>query len=121
VRFLHRNPPGSSGLSGKSCFSANPYSLRRWQHVVATKSANEMNLYIDGKLVATQVDRTDLPDNLHLLIGQAGAVGRILPFVGQLDELAIYGHALTKKEVEEHYQSLSWKQVNPPATGKDSI
>jgi hypothetical protein len=107
VRFLHRNPPGASG--GKQCYSDIRYALRKWQHVVGVKHGADMRLYLDGKLVATIEDSTPLSAEMRILIGQLyphdPARSFIMrPFVGELDEIALYDRALTEKEVVGHYQ-----------------
>jgi hypothetical protein len=106
-RFLHRNPPGPDSRDGKSCYSRDPYAPRRWQHVVATKEGAAMRLYIDGVVASTEQDKSSLAPNLRLVIGQLGVAKRLHPLVGQMDELAIYDHALSSKEVEAH-----WKVVD---------
>lgn len=117
VRFLHRDPPSEKGRKeGVSCFSEVNYAVRRWQHVVAVKDGAEMRLYLDGQLVDTQQDETSLAPDLYLLIGRARTPQRAsistnrlpnFPFVGQLDELAVYDSALTEKEVEAHYNAIN--------------
>src|SRR5690606_31363347 len=62
VRFHHRSPP-HEGLLGTSCSSPEPYKKQVWQHVAAVKEGDAMRLYIDGELVATAVDGTQLPKN----------------------------------------------------------
>src|SRR5262249_42760141 len=106
-RFLHRNPPGMGG--GRSCYSNAPYALRKWQFLTSVKDGPEMRLYIDGKLVSTGTDPTPLPDGMQVLIGQLFPHDpqRVLatrPFVGELDEVAIYDRALSEKELNRHFQ-----------------
>lgn len=106
-RFLHRNPPGMGG--GHSCYSDATYALRKWQYLTSVKDGPEMRLYIDGKLVCTDNDPTPLPDGMRVLIGQLFPHDpqRMLatrPFVGELDEVAIYDRALSEKELNRHFQ-----------------
>lgn len=107
IRFLHRNPPAMGG--GKSCFSDVSYELRKWQHVIAIKQRAELRLYIDGKLVANGEDPTPLASDLRVLIGQLypedpGRAFSVRPFVGELDEVAIYDRALPEDELRRHYE-----------------
>jgi hypothetical protein len=110
IRYLHRDPPGHDSSIGTSCFSEIPYSVRRWQHVVTTKERNRMRLFIDGALVATGDDPGQLTANLSVLIGQGVISSRVNPFIGQLDELAIYDRALSLAEITERLNKLNWKQ-----------
>lgn len=105
-RYLHRSPPGSKLITGTSCYSSRDYKPRKWQHVVAVKQGHKMLLYVNGRVLATEEDRTDLVPGLHLVVGQLRSFESVRPFVGQLDELAIYDHALTKKEIELHYKQI---------------
>jgi hypothetical protein len=98
IRFLHRSPPHEL-LTGTSCFSPMPYTPKTWQHVTAVKEALTMRLYVDGKLVATEDDETTLSEGLSLVVGQLFSFGTVRPFVGQLDELAIYDRALQEEEI----------------------
>jgi hypothetical protein len=118
IRFLHRSPPSDDRDVGTSCYSADPYSLRRWQHLVAVKDGVSMKLYVDGKLVGEGQNTNKLPTGLRLLVGRLYPTDSrsVRPFIGQLDELAIYGHALTPEEIEQHY-----RLVRSPAAKKKSI
>jgi hypothetical protein len=104
VRFLHRDPPTWDPNAGTSCFSNEPYGLRKWQHFVAVKDGSRMRLYVDGVLVATAEDKTSLSSGLELLVGQIDRERNLRPFVGQVDELAFYGRALTEAEIQRHHQ-----------------
>jgi hypothetical protein len=103
-------------MGGKSCYSNCLYGLRRWQHIVAVKRGKAMQLYHDGKKVAEAVDKSRLPHAFYLAIGQHFcsnlAVGQYA-FVGQLDELAIYGRALRMDEIVRHYEIIHSVQHKP--------
>jgi hypothetical protein len=122
IRFLHRTPPSRNAKTGSSCFSEQPYRVRRWHHVVAVKDAVEMKLFVDGELVSRVPEATLLPTQLTLAIGQHTVGIRTLPFFGQLDELAIYTHALSGEEISGHYQSINWSpERNQPEKSKKFI
>jgi hypothetical protein len=116
VRFLHRSPATNDSEVGTSCYSTDAYTLRKWQHVVAVKDASSMRLYIDGVLVGEGEDRTDLPIDMRLLVGRLYPSRRVRPFIGQLDELAVYGRALNPQEIKAHYHL-----VRPQEQAKPSI
>jgi hypothetical protein len=114
IRFLHRSP--ASNIAGTSCYSDTPYTLRKWQHVVATKEGANMRLYINGELVAEGEDPSPLPSGLRLLVGKLYPASGDRPFIGQLDELALYNRALKPEEIGAHYHL-----VRPSKTGESSI
>lgn len=103
VRFLHRTPSGGQG--GQSCFSDVPYQSRRWYHLVAMKDRSVMKLYMNGELVAMAHDESTMDDGLRLIAGRLYAPPREIsrPFIGQLDELAVYDRPLTEKEIRAHF------------------
>jgi hypothetical protein len=63
-----------------------------------------MRLYINGDQVAEGEDRSDLPHGLRLLVGRLYPDRGVRPFIGQLDELALYRRALTPQEITQHYR-----------------
>jgi hypothetical protein len=111
IRFLHRSPAGN--VAGTSCYSKNSYTLRKWQHVVATKDHENMRLYINGALVAEGKDQSPLPAGLRLLVGSLYPTGGDRPFNGQLDELALYDRALSEGEITHHYQLVRPTVADP--------
>ncbi len=111
IRYLHRSPAGNETQSGTSCYSKTAYILRKWQHVVATKNGAQMRLYINGEQVAEGEDPSDLPAGLRLLIGRLYPARGVRPFIGQLDELALYNRALAPAEITSHYQLIRPKSA----------
>ena len=76
------------------------YDLRLgWRHVAAVREQNRLRLYIDGELAATSPsfhpDRYDLANRVPLKIG----FGSVDYFSGVIDEVRVYGRALTRAEV----------------------
>lgn len=112
VRFLHRSPP-SEERGGTSCFSSAFYRAQAWQHVAAVKRGDQLNLFLNGELVASAVDATYLPKGLQLVVGQLFSFGTVRPFVGHIDELAIYARALTIDEIREHIATMRSAPVAP--------
>jgi hypothetical protein len=105
LRYVHRTPQDKPGEFGVSCFSPTPYAVRRWQHVVAVKTKSEMKLYLNGKPISSASESCSLPSDLAVKIGQFGSSDR-RKFIGQIDELAIYDHALPDREISQHYRTL---------------
>jgi hypothetical protein len=109
IRFVHRNPPGSVG--GKACYSESAYALRKWQHVVCTKDESALRLYIDGKLVTREADASELAPGVRALIGQlrphdSNRLVAERPFIGELDEIAVYDRALSAEELLSHFETV---------------
>lgn len=73
-----------------------------------------MRLYVNGKLSKTEQDSNAIENPLRLVIGRQDR-STVLParqFVGQLDEVAIYNRAISKKEIVRHYDAVKWQ--TPP-------
>ncbi|MGH7225317.1 MAG: LamG-like jellyroll fold domain-containing protein, partial [Gemmataceae bacterium] len=117
LRFLHRMPAGTSG--GTNVFSRGVYVPYRWQHVVAQRIGEYMELYLDGNLVGTAPLDKDTPlPPCRLLLGWLRLApefkwGNARPFVGGLDEVALYDHPLSAQEIQQHYQLGSTKRPSP--------
>lgn len=109
LRFLHRNPPGA--FDGDNVVSRAPYQVGAWQHVVATRSATKVSLYINGILVGSETTRQDpVTIDPQIVVGRLYREGEAdqvrleaRQLHGQIDELSIYGRELTADEVRRHY------------------
>jgi hypothetical protein len=112
IRFLHRSPASNESDQGTSCYSTDAYTLRKWQHVVAVKDKLKMRLYINGALVGEDKDATGLPPDMRLLVGRLYPSRGIRPFIGQLDELALYNRVLRSEEIEAHYRLVRPKSAD---------
>jgi hypothetical protein len=108
VRFLDRWPPGASG--GVNVFSRRMYIPYRWHHLVAQKVRDRLELYLDGELQgAAQVDLDEATTACRLLVGRLKTdaqpnIYQIRPFVGRLDELAVYDRPLSPEDIRRHYE-----------------
>lgn len=113
-RFLDRWPP--SAMGGMNLFSRRQYLSQRWHHLVAQKSGDTLELYIDGVLVGTTTYGEFGPELLPGTLACQLLLGRLkqrppnlLPvetryFVGRMDELALYDRALTADEIRQHFE-----------------
>lgn len=108
VRLLHRFPPGWEG--GDNTYSQDPYVPYRWHHIVGQVKDETIELFVDGvlssRLPVTSTDHTPVPCQLtlgRLTVQQGSGVSIDRPFVGQLDEVALYDHPLTAAEVRAHH------------------
>lgn len=80
--------------------------LNEWHHLAVSfdTQENQMVLYYDGQVKETVDVEENLPPRgkVPLIIG-AGEKGRTDYFIGLIDELALYGSALSEMEVKELY------------------
>lgn len=106
IRCLFRTPLGMGG--GPSVYSgeSNEYLTRRWQHVVVVREGATLGLYLDGTRVNSIKFQGKAPQGLRLLLGQLYTDSVSRPFIGDLDEVAIYDRALEEGEIQSHYQLL---------------
>ena len=117
LRFLHRDPPSANIRTGTSCYSRRPYAMGVWQHVVAVKTSTELRLYVNGQLSGRAHDSNVLPSGLRLQLGHISQTSSIRPFVGALDELAIYDRALSEEEIHRH-SKLARPNSKPEGTSQ---
>jgi hypothetical protein len=109
VRFLHRWPPGDSG--GDNLFSSKYYVPYRWHHLVAQRNGGRMELYMDGELTQpVPLQPGVATEACQLVIGRLKPEPRLpgwvhsRPFIGRIDELALYDRPLSAEEVRRHYE-----------------
>ncbi len=106
IRFLHRLPAGERG--GVNIFSEQTYVPGRWHHVVAQYERGRMELYVNGRIAGSAETDAAMPsDAYRCLIGRLKQAGEgdnaaTRPFVGQIDELALYERPLTRDEIARH-------------------
>ncbi|MET4136513.1 LamG-like jellyroll fold domain-containing protein, partial [Pseudarthrobacter sp. PvP090] len=122
--------------SGKIWFGVYPGGVRtvntvqslndgQWHHIVANLGSTGMQLYVDGKLAAQRLDVTSAQgysgywriggDNLNSWPAQPSSKY----FAGDIDEVAIYPTALTRTQVQNHYQK-SGRSLNLPQAPADA-
>lgn len=114
-RFMHINLVDFESDKVESSEQTNIYSdqvvLMQWAHVVAVKSGDIMTLYINGEVVGQETSTTALLDHdIHLVLGkffteEAERMVRARQFIGQLDELAIYDHAVSPEAIQARYEA----------------
>ncbi|MGK5114684.1 PKD domain-containing protein [Geodermatophilus sp. CPCC 205506] len=75
----------------------------KWHHVAATLGSAGMALYVDGKLVGSRTDTTSgLAYSGHLRVGSDSGMGGVNTFTGRIDEVALYGTALSATQIAAH-------------------
>lgn len=79
----------------------------------AAYDGSDVRLYIDGQLSYTETNYTGPVQKVTTPLGIAcrglGVSGPNSYFPGSLDEVAIYGYALTAAQVAAHYAAGSWR------------
>jgi PKD repeat protein len=91
---------GSTAYAVTSPASA---TLGVWTHLVLTRSAGTLSLYVNGALAATAASTGTLNTTSSILgIGRSGESATSW-FDGSVDEVAVYGQALTASRVAAHY------------------
>jgi RHS repeat-associated protein len=95
--------------------SASAVNDNQWHHVVLSSMGTRQSLYLDGVAIDTitqsVVDHEQFPFNV---VGTAAALAPSAwpaygtethqNFLGQIDEVALYSHPLTTKDVTTHWQ-----------------
>ncbi|MEI8413113.1 MULTISPECIES: LamG-like jellyroll fold domain-containing protein [unclassified Kribbella] len=87
----------------------------QWHHVVLSSMGTRQSLYLDGVAIGTITQ--SVVDHAQFPVNQIGAAVAAAPtawpsygtetvkyFTGQIDEVALYSHPLTTKEVVSHWQ-----------------
>jgi hypothetical protein len=79
--------------------TGTPINDGAWHHVAGRKTATELALFVDGRLVATRPHALGSVSNAAPL--QLGGFGNssTLAFDGQLDDVRVYNRALTPQEI----------------------
>lgn len=94
----------------KSCYTPNTISLNTWYHVCMTYNGSKLCLYLNGEEVASVA--ASGPITYHntcpwQIAGNPGATSfGSNNFIGKINDLRIYDHALSAKEVEEIAKGL---------------
>jgi Concanavalin A-like lectin/glucanases superfamily/FecR protein len=106
VRFLDRSPDVKAG---DNVYSEEVYLPHRWHHVVAQKVGDWIELFFDGVPGQPLQLMPDHPDvSCRLVVGRRAPAteepNEPRPFVGRLDELAIYDHPLSAEDVRSHFR-----------------
>lgn len=84
-----------------------PYAIdEKWHQIVGVLNGTEATLYVDGCQVSYQTfsNNGDFNARRDIMIGCVDTGTPEYFFSGMIDEVAIYGRALTAKEIENHYE-----------------
>ncbi len=108
IRLLHRFPPGWE--AGDNTYSQGPYVPFRWHHIVGQVRDDRIELFLDGERSSTV---SILPEHLdapcqfvlgRLTTRDGTGISVDRPFVGRMDEVALYDRPLSAEEIREHHR-----------------
>lgn len=117
--ILGMNTSTSSDFLGVLCYYTNKFGVRTggttytasstsalntWYHLAATYDGTTLRLYVNGTEVKTQASPAAPVAATTVYIGTRGGITG--NFNGLLNDVRIYSHALSKKEVEEIAKGL---------------
>ncbi len=89
-------------------------TLLQWTHLVLAYDGTNAHFYVNGTQTRSDAVPQYLADNgADMLVGQGPNTGQT-PFDGYVDEVAIYGYALSASQVLNHYQVGTNNIVAPP-------
>lgn len=101
----HSNPPVRAYRFATNLYSGDDYPINQWQHVALVKSPEQLSLYVNGELIQQTNDASGIQPSLHMILGASGMMtpnkpdAGGLPFVGMIDEVAVYNRALEPDEI----------------------
>jgi uncharacterized repeat protein (TIGR01451 family) len=103
LRYLHRFPAGNSG--GTEVYGGSGYDDGAWHHLAAVRAGATMSLYVDGGLAVTATGvLTSFDYALDITLGQMGEAHSRGYLDGSIDEVAVFGQALTAGQVADLYK-----------------
>lgn len=110
LRFAYCCEPETAAESMRqtNLISSTLYTPGRWYHVVAVKKDLRLFLYLDGKQVGEGTAPAHVTGDVIPVLGKLARSAQPYPkgrrFSGRLDEVALYGRALTTAEIQEHFE-----------------
>ncbi|WP_449407513.1 PKD domain-containing protein [Microbacterium maritypicum] len=120
-RHIYMTPNGALnfGVWNNAQFTistSGSYNDGQWHHVVGSLSADGMAFYVDGTLVGTNANTVAQNYSGYWRVGNDSGWAGATTFTGTIDEVAVYGKALTAAQVSEHYQLGAFGSVNQAPT-----
>lgn len=85
--------------------AASPLAQGRFSHVVATYDGTRLSVYIDGELSSWEDTTKALMNVSNSFMVGASSLSNDFFFQGVLDEIAVYGTALSATQVRAHYDA----------------
>lgn len=107
LRAMFRSPAGYTG--GTNLYSRESHLLHRWIHVATVHDGSRITLYVDGNPSDSATTSLAFHNaSLRPIIGrlQPDPRDELRQWIGGIDEVAIYGRALTESEIRGHAEAL---------------
>ena len=96
--------PPETGLVTLTTTGGSALPLKTWRHVVVTADSEQLQLYEDGKLIAsTPCAAIAASDSNTIWLGTNAGTAQVLD--GRIDELALFDRALTEEEIAALYRT----------------
>lgn len=117
LRLLHRFPTSYNG--GDNLYSKLNYMPYRWHHLVGQMKEDRMELYLDGAPTPPlEVDPVYSNRASQVILGRLTTIAKhdedtSRPFVGWMDEVALYNRPLTVEEIQHHHRLGSAARSRP--------
>lgn len=112
--FLSKAGTTLYARSHKVSITYSNFPLNTWMHICMTFGTNSFKLYINGTLNQTisYTDNTDYAQsNNRFVLGKMAygytQTGSYFPFNGQINDVRVYNHCLSDKEVQEIAKGLA--------------
>jgi hypothetical protein len=103
IRFRFRNQSSEYNVKSNA-----EVPLNTWTHILGTYNGSNLKIYINGSLDSSASAAASLPThNSKLAIGGRFTGGNSSLFDGIIDDVRIYGRALSPGEIQQLYDSCS--------------
>ncbi len=97
---------GTASGPGKLAFGSlvgpTMVAPKTWNHVVLVREGSRVAVYLNGHPEPEISGTAAVEQSKSVFI--AGDAARMAAFEGKMDEVAVYGHALSPGEIQNHYQ-----------------
>ena len=108
--FTTYNSASSAGPTSSSLTASTAIPSGAWSHIVATYDGTTKRIYVNGVLAGSQAAAYIPVANLsgvgvRIGAGINGVGGIASPFIGSLDEPAIYSQVLSGQQILTHYEA----------------
>jgi hypothetical protein len=100
---------GTNGMPGRLAFGGltgkTPIAVQTWNQVALVRDGSRVAVYLNGNPVPEVVGEA-APEKSHDVF-VAGRSDKEATFEGRVDEVAIYGRALSPRDLQRHYRLAS--------------
>ncbi len=102
--YCQRWEAGNNG--GSTSVPMSRFVLGNWYHVACTYDGTSIRMYVDGVLAATRASAMQVAvTSAPFTVGSFSGGGSSSWFAGDLDEVAVYGTALSEQRLREHVEA----------------